>query len=327
MLRTTLAAAILLVGSFPALSARAAEAVYRLPSETAFILNLDLQAVRNSAVGGRILDAAIDKAVEKIAKKGNVDREKALQQVAEIVGFDPLKEVKSITVSAVDYEHPEKSLVGVVQLGKSTGNLEGLLLGLPNYQVTDYEGQQIHSADREPGEAMYVAFLTGDDGNRRIVFSAQREGVESAIDQAAGKSASADGSTDFNVEQADDRLLSLKVIKFPKDAVKEGPPANVVKLLKDATVHIDEADDRIGIHVALTATDERQAEQLRQMAEGGVAMLQFAKSANPEDQKLQKLTSLVEEAETSLDGATATVSLKIPAGELTAILDEKLKNK
>lgn len=327
MLRTFLTAALLLVGAHAASTARAAEAVYRFPSETAFILNLDLQAVQKSAVGARILDTAINKAVEKIAEKSNLDRAGALKQVEQILGFDPLKEVKSITVSAADYENPEKSLIAVVRLGKTTGNLEGLLLGLPEYQATDYEGQQIHSAAPEAGQTLYVAFVADKDGDRRILFSSQKEAVTNLIDQSTGKSLSGETSTDFAIEQADDRLLSLKVIKLPKDAVEEGPPANVAKLLKDAAVHIDEADGKVGINVALTAADEKQAEQLRQMAQGGVAMLQFAKSANPEDQNLQKLTSLVEDASTSREGATVTVSIQVPAAEITALIDEKLKDK
>lgn len=327
MLRTFLAAALLLVGAHAASTARAEEAVYRLPSDTAFILNLDLQSVQKSAVGGRILDTAINKAVEKIAEKGNLDRAAALKQVEQILGFDPLKEVKSITVSAADYESPENSLIAVVQLGKTTGNLEGLLLGLPEYQVSDYEGQQIHSAAPEQGQTLYVAFVTDDDGDRRILFSGQKEAVTKLIDQAAGKSGGDGGTTDFAIEQAADRLLSLKVIKLPEDAIEEGPPANVAKLLKDAAVHIDEADGKVGLNVALTAADEKQAEQLRQMAQGGVAMLQFAKSANPEDQNLQKLTSLVEDASTSREGATVTVSIQVPAAEITALIDEKLKDK
>jgi hypothetical protein len=327
MLRTCLAALLLVSGSFSAILVNAEEAAYRLPSDTAFILNIDLQAVQGSDVGSRLLDTAINKAAEKIAEKGNVDREAALKQVQDILGFDPLKEVKSITVSAADYENPENSLIAVIQLGKTTGNLEGLLLGLPEYQVADYEGQQLHSAAPDEGQTLYVAFVTDKSGDRRILFSAQKEAVTNLIDQSAGKSLSGDAAADFTVEQAADRMLSLKVIKLPEEAMEEGPPANIAKLLKDASLHIDEADGKLGINVSLTAADEKQAEQLRQMAQGGVAMLQFAKSANPEDEKLQKLSSMVEDAVTSREGATVTVSLKVPAAEITAIIDAKLKDK
>ena len=59
MLRALLAATLLLAGSsFHLTDASAAEVAYRLPAETAFILNLDLQAVRKSEVGGRLLEVA-----------------------------------------------------------------------------------------------------------------------------------------------------------------------------------------------------------------------------------------------------------------------------
>lgn len=327
MLRTALATALLLLGSLSAPVAQAEEATYRLPSDTAFILNLDLQAVRKSEVGGRLLGVVVDKAIEKIAEKGNTDREAALKQVEDILGFNPLEEVKSVTVSAADYEEPENSLIAVVRLGKTTGNLEGLLLGLPEYAVADYEGQQIHSAAPEAGQTLYVAFVTEEAGDRRILFSSQRDAVTNLLDQAAGKSATGDAATDFTVEQSDNRLISLKVNKLPADAIEEGPPANIAKILKDASVSIDEADGRVGVNVALAAATEEQAEQLRQMAQGSIAMIQFAQTANPEDQDLKKISGMLKDAVASRDKTNVKVSVQLPAADLAAMIDEKLKDK
>ena len=327
MLRTALATALLLLGSFFAPVAQAEEATYRLPSETAFILNLDLQAVRKSEVGGRLLGVVVDKAIEKIAEKGNTDREAALKQVEQILGFNPLEEVKSITVSAADYEEPENSLIAVVRLGKTTGNLEGLLLGLPEYAVADYEGQQIHSAAPEAGQTLYVAFVTAESGDRRILFSSQRDAVTNLLDQAAGKSVSGEATTDFAIEQSANRLISLKVNKLPADAIEEGPPANIAKILKDASVSIDEADGRVGVNVALAAATEEQAEQLRQMAQGSIAMIQFAQTANPEDQDLKKISGMLKDAVASRDKTNVKVSVQLPAADLAAMIDEKLKDK
>ena len=326
MLRTLLAAALLVGSSFVPSMAHAAETTYRLPSETAFILNLNLQAVRDSEVGNRLLNLVVDKAIEKIAEKGNTDREAAIKQVEEIIGFNPLEEVKSITVSAVDYEEPENSLVAVVQLGKTTGNLEGLLLGLPEYAVADYEGHQIHSAAPEDGQTLYVAFVTDDGGNRRILFSSQRDAVTNLLDQTAGKSIAGDAATDFKVDQSANRLISLKVNKLPADAVEEGPPANIAKILKDAAVSIDEADGKVGVNVALAAATEEQAEQLRQMAQGSIAMIQFAQSANPEDEDLKKIAGMVKGAAASREGTNVKVGLQLPAADVAAIINEKLKD-
>ena len=326
-MRYLLLTAALLIGGGWSTTATAAETTYRLPSDSAFLLELNLQAVRDSQVGGKILDIAMEKAIEKLARKGNTSREEALAQVEQIIGFNPLEEVKTLAVSAADYEKPETSLIAIVQLGKTTGNLEGLLLGLPDYQVTEYEGQQIHSAAPEAGQTLYVAFVADEAGNRRIVLSPKREAVTALLDQAAGKAASSENSRDFTIEQSDDRLLSLKTVKLPEDFKEEGPPANIAKILKDATMNIDEADGRMAIEFALVAGNEQQAEQLRQMAQGFVAMIEFAKTANPDDDKLQKISGLVNDAVTSRDGATVKVGLQIPAAEVTALLEEKLKNK
>ena len=327
MLRTLLAAALLVGSGFVPSIVLAEEATYRLPSETAFILNLNLQAVRDSEVGNRLLNLVVDKAIEKIAEKGNTDRDAAIKQVEEIIGFNPLEEVKSITVSAVDYEEPENSLVAVVQLGKTTGNLEGLLLGLPEYAVADYEDRQIHSAAPEDGQTLYVAFVTDEQGNRRILFSSQRDAVTNLLDQTAGKSLAGDASTDFTVDQSASRLITLKVNKLPADAVEEGPPANIAKILKDAAVSIDEADGKVGVNVALAAATEEQAEQLRQMAQGSIAMIQFAQSANPEDEDLKKIAGMVKGATASREGTNVEVGLQLPAADVAAIIDEKLKDK
>jgi hypothetical protein len=117
------------------------------------------------------------------------------------------------------------------------------------------------------------------------------------------------------------------VIKLPKEALEEGPPANIAKLLKDASLTIDEADGKVGLNVSLTADNEEQAEQLRQMAQGSIAMVQFAASANPDDEKLKKLSGLIKDAVASRDASTVKISVQIPSTELGAMIDEKLKNK
>ncbi len=327
MSRTVLAAAILLLSSLAAPVAQADDATSRPASETAFILNLDLQAVRKSEVGGRLLDVAVERAIEKVAEKGNTSREEALKQVEQILGFNPLEEVKAITLSAADYEQPERSLVAVIRLGKTTGNLEGLLLGLPEYAVTDHDGYKVHSAAPEEGKTLYVAFVTDNAGDRLILFSSQREAVTSRLNEAAGKNTTGVPTAEFAIEPSANRLLLLQVNKLPAGAVEAGPPANIAKMLKDASVSIDEADGRVGVNVALAADTEEQAEQLRQMAQGSIAMLQFAQTANPEDQNLKKMAGMIKDAAASRDGTNVKVSVQLPAADVAAMIDQKLKDK
>jgi hypothetical protein len=125
----------------------------------------------------------------------------SFEKIKEMLGFDPFQEIHGITISASDYEHPERSLVACVQLQKTIGNLEGLLLGLPGYEAKEYGKHQLYSVAPERDLRVFGAVHTGAQGDKTIVLSVKHEAVTNLLDQLDGKPAS--GSAFKKISLAD----------------------------------------------------------------------------------------------------------------------------
>jgi hypothetical protein len=90
------------------------------------------------------------------------------------------------------------------------------------------------------------------------------------------------------------------------------------------SLRISESKGNLDIGLSLTAGAEQQAEQLRQMAQGLIAMLDFAQSANPDDEDLKKVQRLAHDIKAARDGSSLKISLSVPAEELTKFIEGEL---
>ena len=115
-------------------------------SDASFVVNINLDAVRKSSVGGPLLEAARKAALEELEQ-----HEGGYEEVKKALGLDPFEDIHGLTVVGNDFEEPEKNLQLVLSLGKSAGNLEGLIVTLPGYSSSDYGNYRIHSAQAEGG--------------------------------------------------------------------------------------------------------------------------------------------------------------------------------
>jgi hypothetical protein len=108
-------------------------------------------------------------------------------------------------------------------------------------------------------------------------------------------------------------LVSAQVLKFPIEDMGEGPHTNVAKRLKSLSFSISELDDDIDLRLNLQTETDKQAEQIRQMVQGLVAMVEFAGSMETEDQDLQQAVKMLKDAKSSVDGSTVRLRLRLPA--------------
>ena len=117
-----------------------------------FIVQLDLDAFRNSKVGGQLFEAATQAAMQELEDDGE-----KIDQIKEALGFDPLTEIHGVTIFGSDFDSPEDHLQLVVRMGKTTGNLEGMVLALPGYESSEYGDYVIHSASPDDDMQVFAA--------------------------------------------------------------------------------------------------------------------------------------------------------------------------
>jgi hypothetical protein len=282
-----------------------------VPEGTKFVVTVDLDAFRASEVGGQLFQAATQAAVQELG-----DDENGLEKIREAIGFDPLTEIHSLTVFGSDFEDPEDNVQLIVRLGDSTGNLEGMILGLPGYEADTYKKYTIHSASPDDDKTVHGAIFTDDAGGKSIVAASQRSAVEAMLDALE-----ADSNAATVAVSESGAFVNVNVLKLPLDQIGDGPQASVAKLMKEISVTIGEADGQFNIELRLGTEDEQKAEQIRQMAQGLVAMIAFVQDEGDED--LERVQQLLRGLVVERNEASVRMNLKIPSEQVVEFLREE----
>jgi len=309
------------LGGFP-LSGQAEEVSVGVPADTKFVVKLDLQAFKRTTIGARVFEVAKKKAAEEFPHKNASDTIPDLQKVHEMLGFDPLQDVGSIVVSGSDYEHPEKSVVVSIQMGKTAGNLEGLILALPGYAAEEYGRHTIHTAAPDQDLRVFGSIHTDSKGLKTILMSTQHETLIHQLDFLDGKPTADSRFKTVKIASEVHSILAVEVFDIPTELIGEGPQSGVAKIVKAVSVRLGESDGYVTFAVALTAPTEKQAEQLRQMAQGLIALASLAESVDPDDQDLKHVLKFVEGMKVSRDGSLAKLAFRVPVDELNKLIDQ-----
>jgi hypothetical protein len=323
-LRIFILAAFVLAAAGVGPASRADDVTVRVPGDAKFVLQLDFQAFRSTALGGKLFDIAKAKAAQEIAAEAGKGKGPDFDKIHEMLGFDPFTEIQAILVSGSDYEKPEKSVVVSIRMGKSTGNLEGLILGLPGYEAQAYGKYTIHSAAPEKDVHVFGAIHTDGKGDKTILLASQRESITQLLDHLDGKPAGDGAFKTIKLASDGKPILALEVLDLPTKMLEDGPQAGVVKVLRGVSLRIGESKGDLTIGIGLAAGTEQQAEQLRQMAQGLMAMIDFAQSANPDDEDLKQAQRIVHDIKAARDGSSLKMTLTVPAEELNKLIKEQL---
>ncbi|MDX1925714.1 MAG: hypothetical protein SFV81_04310 [Pirellulaceae bacterium] len=286
-----------------------------VPVNSKFCIQIDLKAIKQTKLGAMLFSLAKQKAIEELGKEGG--DEAGLAKLKEMLGMDPFEEIQSITLSSAEFEDPEKSMLAMVQLKKTAGNLEGLALGLPEYQSSEYKETQIHSAAPDKKMRVYGAIHGKEDQNRTIVLSPNKSSIETALDALNSNSGKA-------ADEEKSPLVRLQLFEIPQDKIGEGPQANIAKIVKTMLLEVEDADEDIAFTAKMTTDTEKQAEQVRQMAQGVIAMIDFAQSMDSEDEDLKKIREMLVGLKATREGSDVQVGLTLNAAKIASALAEEL---
>jgi hypothetical protein len=319
---TLLAGCLILGGTLGSSAIKAQEAI-SFPDGTKFVLQLDLGALRKTEFGERLFELVREKLVNELAEESGKGEAPSMEKINDVLGFDPFEEIQRITISACDYENPEESLCAIIQMRESTGNLEGLMLALPGYDSDQYRDHQVHSASPDDDVEVYGVIHKGRSRGKRIVVSSDRSTLEMLIDQLDGRSRNRKkGTTPVETAGA---IMYLRALEIPAEMMDDGPHANVARILKHLSLQIKEADEDLEVVITLAAQKPEQAEQLRQMTQGLVALLELAHSLEPDDEDLQAMMELVDRFETSQDGEFVSVSASLSSDKLLELIEQEIE--
>ncbi|GAB5406315.1 MAG: hypothetical protein Aurels2KO_45460 [Aureliella sp.] len=242
-----------------------------LPDDTKLLVQLDLQEFSKTSIGARLVELT----AETAAKEMDTDGEQLLAKVNKSLGFDPLSEVRTITVATSSIDDPNHAIASggvVVQLGKTTGNLEGLMLALPGYKSSEHGDQTLHSAGEGSQRATCAIHASGN-GNHTLLLARDSDHVAHMLDtmEAAGTQATSSDATAMALSP--NVFARVVVLDVPVEKFEDEPLiTNVMGLIQKASVEVSEVNRKtMHVQVNVIANKEKKAEQIRQLLAGASA--------------------------------------------------------
>ncbi len=300
----------------------------QLPSDAKFFVQINVEAFRKSSIGKQVYGSIHEKILSELKKEGGDANGFDIQKITEAIGFDPYQEIRTITLASSDFERPENSLIGVVQLGKTTGNLEGLLLAIPGYSSEEFGKHTIHSASMGGGEGkskdspqVFGTIYTNAQQQKSVIIGSSKKNVESLLNQFDGKLAS-DAKT--SVAGDSSAFLNVSLLDIPRDKIGNGPQANLAKIVQRVNFAAKEDGDKISLSLGFGAQNEKQAKQIQQMMLGLVALASFIETLDPDDEDLKMVQEWVQGVQTRRNGSSVIIDVKVDSKELAKLIQSSL---
>ncbi|MCA9140450.1 MAG: hypothetical protein KDB00_26950, partial [Planctomycetales bacterium] len=178
-----LALSVLSIAIVACTVAKAGDPSILVPADVKVAGHLDVTKLRANPIGQQLVDAFST----GIAASLNSDSESASpDEMIQAVGFDPIVETQGITALCSDFDNPKQNVVVVIELQKTSGNLAGLLLAMPEYKSIIHRDYQIHSVVLE-GDRLFGAIHTDGKGTKRIVAAMSETPVQRVLDHFDGQ--------------------------------------------------------------------------------------------------------------------------------------------
>lgn len=292
-----------------------AQSQVTVPEDAKFLVQIDIGAFAETKLGSKILKLTQKMATEELGS----DEAEFMQKIEETLGFNPLEEVQTLTVVGSDYEDPEEDLSVVLQMRKTTGNLEGMMLGLPGYESTEEGDLTIHSAKQDDMKA-FAAIHEADDGNKRIVVATSKSNL---MDLLSPNDAASRFQRQVSWTVPEGTFAQLQIIKFPEEMMDVDAARNVVKLLENVSLLIGEKGSNFTADLLLTTTSDKKAEQIQQLVQGLKAMVGLFEDEIGDDEEAKMALELLKGVKIKRDGKSVSIAAKVPEEIILHFLREE----
>jgi hypothetical protein len=297
-----------------------------VPADSKFVMQINLQAFKNSKVGSTLFEIAKKAAMEEVGK--NLDSKGfSGDKIQEVLGLDPFEEIQSIVMCASEYENPENSLLAMVRLKKTTGNIEGLLLAIPGYEQSEHGKYRIHSAAPDNDEKVYGAIHKDTAGDHTLVLGANRNAVTGLLDSLDAKSTESKTMKSFGL-QSDRKLIAhMQLMEFPTKQLGEGPQKNIAAMLNSLIMTISEEDDELEVRGVMQTNTEKMAEQIKQSIQGLVAMAELVISMDDEeqDEDAKQVIQFVKSMKVVQEGDSVSLRLRFPSADIAEMIKKEVE--
>ncbi len=306
-MRTLFAAVVLVAGLSPLAWAEPLDCS-QVGSEAKWLVHIDFDALRDAKTAQRVGEVLIRREAPK----------QKLEQIRKALGMDPTKDVQSVTF----YGSKLKALTGVVIVRAKVDRRRVLnfLKKLPDYDMSAHGDHALHTWTQDKGKPSEHRVTGFFHGPKLIVVGRDPGEVTAALDVLDGKAAGM--KTDNRL--LDDDVPTGTVVQVAAAGLAEGKGpfrSPVLRRSELISLVIGEHESQVFFRGRVVAESPEVAEQLRQVAEGLLAM---AKMAPPKDAP-KEFQVLLDSVEVTSGEKTVTVAWKASADVVLGMLEHAWK--
>ncbi|QEF97152.1 hypothetical protein Mal15_11900 [Stieleria maiorica] len=289
-----------------------------VPADVQLAANIDLDRVKANPLGQQLVGGFQSGISASLA---NDPESASATEMIDALGFDPIAAAKRITVLCSDFENPPQSVCVIIELEKTTGNLEGLLLAMPEYQSSIHRDYQIHSVVLD-GDRLFGSIHTADNGTKRIIAGLAAQPVQQVLDHFDGQTGA---ELSRRLPLATGNLVDINLFTLPEAAVSEPPFSTAAEMIQTAALTLSDQGTSLRASVDFVTQVDGQAEQLRQMIQGSVAMIN-SMAQNGTDPGMALAANYLQSVSINRSGKTVSVTVEIPQAMLAEQLSAAMGN-
>lgn len=306
----------------PALPARAAEPDKYLPDDAEVVLSVNVRQILDAPLLQKAAAGAL-----KSALAGNPD----VQKVLEALGFDPLKDVNSVTAALTGVSADAKGLIivhGKMNKAKFEAQAE-------KYAREKADAIKVHAAggnkifefknpNEESKEPVFASLLS----DSTLVLSPSKEPVLDALAKAAGKKQGTVKKDLADLIAKADAKQSMWFV-VPGSTLAKADVANADERAKKTLGKIQSLiggahiDKDIKLDLAIGTKDAAAAKELvDEIKEGLEQAKQLLMLFAGQEPKLQPVVDMVNNLKTTAEGSTVTIKGEMSGKSLEKVIDQ-----
>lgn len=247
-----------------------------------WVAHVDLEAFRSSAIGKLVL-----------AELKNQGLEQKLQDFSNIFSFNPLQDIRDVTLYGKGQDR--NNAVAVIEGQFDTQKLLSLIRLNAQYQEIPYKGSTLYRWQQEQrqgqqptGQAaeqmMYGCICEGN----RIVVGSGLQAVQGAVDTLKGQATGTSTGLLKQIPPAQGKVFAQVVAAGVGEMVGQNPQAAMLQQTDSLTLTIGETTDKVFGQLNLQGQTAQVAENTTKMLQGLVAMVQMSANEQPQIAELTK---------------------------------------
>ncbi len=299
-----------------------------LPADTAFVVHVDVQRLAGLIGVNDLLEQLSDSEAREVSDM--------LGQIEQRLGFDPIRDIRSVTVFGSDLAGAEPtvmlitddSLDDALEALDEEGALRTVRDGGLRFQQINAAGVAaalgIEDVDASEDDTL-VLYVQRIGRNRRAVLFGERtadilaaarvlDDDERSLEQARQPA--------LNLRSSQGSFLYFEVSSSLEDILRETPASVLASKVRGLALDLSEEQDVVDIRLTATTASREDARDVEDLVDGLRSLLSLAGDMTEVPEAVRGLLNGIR---ADSDGDRVTVRLSIPFRELRRMLEEAIR--